>query len=459
MTGQYKNIDDLFRDKFRDFELDPPDHIWENVRREVSGSGGGTTLSKGGVAGVIAVLIMLGGLVTFLSLREPVQLSDTSRLAGEVSQAVTTVSDAVDFPYHSAGLPFKPEHFGTVDEQMPQQGIRSESPVNIRNTVPASESAHTAIRPQAKVLPSASDYRNITSEKKASNSSLSMRNKVAIATTLEAVFPDYSQPRATGGVVYDLDNGNRVTSISEPFFRNKSDFKTSFIRRPSFSAGLTFLPEIIFFPSDEMTSGRRYSADLAGIYRFGDYLLQSGAGIAFSDDDGDYSVNYEKYLGSYEDVYDITFDSTENGVAPTYHTQTVHVYDSVRHVSISKTSNRYTYLQVPLLFGYCRDYRRVSWFIKGGPSFSLLIHKQIPGVDVPYQDIRIVGVDSRMPERISTSWQLLISAGLEYQLSHSMGIVFEPTIRYYMNSGYKSHVLDTRHPYALGIRTGFLIHF
>jgi len=41
MTENYRNIDDLFRDKFEKFEMDPPEHVWQNVKAGISGNNGG----------------------------------------------------------------------------------------------------------------------------------------------------------------------------------------------------------------------------------------------------------------------------------------------------------------------------------------------------------------------------------------------------------------------------------
>ena len=61
MVKKYSNIDDLFRDKFKDFELYPPDHIWENIKKQVQGSGAGKagrSISNGGIIGITILLII-----------------------------------------------------------------------------------------------------------------------------------------------------------------------------------------------------------------------------------------------------------------------------------------------------------------------------------------------------------------------------------------------------------------
>ena len=61
MVKKYSNIDDLFKDKFKDFELYPPDHIWEKIKQQVQSTGtgkAGRSISNGGIIGITILLII-----------------------------------------------------------------------------------------------------------------------------------------------------------------------------------------------------------------------------------------------------------------------------------------------------------------------------------------------------------------------------------------------------------------
>jgi hypothetical protein len=223
--------------------------------------------------------------------------------------------------------------------------------------------------------------------------------------------------------------------------------------------GLYFSPELISYPSDDQLKNYSYSIDLLATRKMGDYFLQSGLGVSQNHDQGNSLIDYNKYLGSYEDVYNVTFDTTENGVVPVYHTETVNVYDSVSHVVISPTKRTFTYLQVPLLIGYGEQSRRLGWFVKGGPSLSFLIHEKIPTSGITESQARILNVENELPGRISTNWQFIVSAGITYKLGTRMSLSMEPMFRYYINSAYEQEKLNTRHPFSFGLRTGLLLSF
>ncbi len=71
MEKRYSNIDDLFRDKFKDFELYPPDHIWDNIKQQIKVTGkdkSGKGLSNGSIIG-ITIILVISSIVAFYLLQ------------------------------------------------------------------------------------------------------------------------------------------------------------------------------------------------------------------------------------------------------------------------------------------------------------------------------------------------------------------------------------------------------
>ncbi len=61
MSEKYNNIDDLFRDNLHDLEVDPPAHLWNNVKAGIQTSGGsGGMFYNGMFTSFSAVLIIIG---------------------------------------------------------------------------------------------------------------------------------------------------------------------------------------------------------------------------------------------------------------------------------------------------------------------------------------------------------------------------------------------------------------
>lgn len=460
MSKHYDNIDDLFRDKFSDFELEPPPHIWTNVEKSIKegGSGSGGKLGKGGLLGLSALIIGLGSLLVFFNTPH----------TGNNDEALLAAADiAVENVIQNTGVNDKTADAGEIPSNSTSNDNHSGSvatPEISGDYLPNAEPNRPEVNADKGKLVTAGDLSlsvsDETHEITEKNSWIKgiFNRKAKHIPNEKSTNPGALSGRKAAQTEYRLKDGSVFRSSLQGFHENSERKGNSYFSGSKWSAGLFFTPESINLPEDNDPQRRSYSIDLHAIMNNSGFIMQTGLGLAFSEDDGNYSVNYEKYLGSYEDVYDITFDSTETGIIPTYHTQTVEVYDSVRHISISESKNRYTYLQLPFLLGYETGHKRVSWFAKAGPSLSLLIHRNIPGIDFPGRD-KVIEIDERMPERISVHWQLMLSAGMSYRLSSRINLVFEPIFRYYIRSAYDQKTIQTKHPYSYGIRTGLTINF
>jgi hypothetical protein len=227
--------------------------------------------------------------------------------------------------------------------------------------------------------------------------------------------------------------------------------------KPQWTLGAYFTPEVVIYPDDNVQNQSAYHFDFSAAINFSDYFIESGIGLNFSKDDGAYKYNYEKYLGSYDDVYLVTFDSTENGVIPTYYTQPVDVYDSIREI-FKPTKNKYTYIEIPVLFGLRKQVNRLNWFVKAGPAIDIMIAKQQSDPGQTEKD-RFTLNENEQPQRVKAYWQLMFSAGVNYRISKHFSLAFEPVFRYYIQSGYERTYIRSKHPYAIGVRAGVLYNF
>jgi hypothetical protein len=229
--------------------------------------------------------------------------------------------------------------------------------------------------------------------------------------------------------------------------------------RPDWSVGIYFNPEVTSCQDQNIENTISYNLCILPQVSFNRFFLQSGINARFTNDKGNYAVDYNRYLGSYEDVYRITFDSTENGIIPTYYTQTVEVYDTVNHYSISETRANYTYLEIPLFFGYRCTFGKFSLLAKVGPAASFLIFRDVPEAGYPEDKARIINVDYQIPERSAVNWQLMLGAGFDYQLADKFSISLEPTFRFALKPEYNLPHGARGNTTSFGIRAGLNYNF
>lgn len=474
MSDKYKNIDDLFRDKFKDFEPYPPDHIWGNINTQMHGADGkggkGGNLSNGGIYGITIILILSTILTWYLlssnsnknyhipkeniTLIENTEYKSSTRTVS-INQNITKESskNSSNKANNSSSKP-KNKQEPRFDISEPATIFKGKTSLIVKENITSTFDAITDNQSSSKDLEYIDDVESLTMLSPGDDDellALHQNSQSESADMTEIIVTDYQD-----GVDSQNSNVNNVNIEPTSSPESAPELKSDYGHKGNWAFGLFFTPEMIFYPDNNDLNNRSYALDVNAIYKFSGYLLQSGLGINWTSDEGNCEIDYNKYLGSYEDVYNVTFDTIGNEITPVYHTETVKVYDSIDHVSIMPTKNHYTYLQIPLLFGYGSENRRFGWFVKGGPSLSIMIHENVSS-NMSDTDDKILSIENEIPSRINTNWQFVFTGGISYKLSNHLSFTAEPIFRYYLNSTYEKNKLNLKNPYSLGLRVGFLV--
>ncbi len=459
MSGENKYIDQVLKQKFENFAPEPPESVWLKVKHKITGQPGSPLSGTHIIMPVITGIALLMALIAILiNIQSDNHLSFTRTLDSEpVFYASANIDDAVNMQhaFNAASQNISNTnqeklnpYFNSSDKITAQESNRQTQNIKVRKPLVIDPPSLAA---DVQELVEAPALQSVTED-----------NKVLLVTD-----PASDISRSATGFQMDRQNpgsdihlaGNsnnaslaeRPSSLQEAYNDYLNDHK------PGWSFGLFFNPEIVFYNDDGISQNRSYGVDLNAYYRFSDYFIQSGLGIKITNDWGNYHIDYNEYLGSYEHVYEVTFDSTNQGIIPTYHTYTLDVYDSINHLRITEAKARYTYFELPILFGYGKRLHKFSYYISGGPNISFLLDKKLDGITYPEEQVRIVNVDRKVPVRLNTNWQLLLRIGLGYNLNDNFSLMIEPTFKYYMKSEYDfSNQSST--PYSFGARVGIIYH-
>jgi hypothetical protein len=446
MNKVYKNIDELVQDKFEKFEVTPPESVWKNINHKLHGDNHGNSFLKDGITS-ITIFIITTTFLTGLLVSDSVMRKGSGKTNNDFTEKLIQKTAIQNIDQNTLVISGE------------KSNTRSASYKDINNS--KSDLTKSKIE-QSSVVPEESPVRFEITGKPSTAANMLAKSSITeemdkednynegIDDNLLAVNePLTSMPAQT--TRNDIEEMNAGSSVPE--------LKNDYGKKSSLLFGLYFTPEIIVYPSDDKLINKSYSIDIAWTYRFSDYFIQSGLGLSRVTDDGNCRIDYNSFLGSYEDVYNVTFDSTGNGIIPVYHTETVNVYDTITNYNIMPSKREFVYLQVPLLLGYGREFNKFGWHVKGGPSFSLLVHENIPDMGLTNEKHKIVEISNDLPNKIKTNWQFIISAGLDYRFSDHISLSVEPIFRYFINSGYETGNLTTQHPYSYGVRCGLLFNF
>ncbi len=496
MKKTYNNIDELFKDKFRDFEVDPPEMVWENIKQNFSDSN-----TKSGNFGGNRIISIIISVVT-VALITSYFIFDGEKNDPVASEPINIISEnSIQNKENIDQVSVKNyENAETIELLSENRKVEKETETNIRTDIePEIEKPEIETITEKELLAPKVIYTEQKKEEELIEKAIDEIKEEPVYSNSEEIQLASSDENdiILGDETITLDSFNTAIISQEDIsfneelgqnINNKSDINiekdnTELLEgnindiqqqdvieeeliikhriKPEISLGAYFTPEIIFYPSDADVNKNANTLGLGLNLNYNGFIIESGLGVSFSEDNGNYKIDYEEYLGSYEDLLSITFDTTGPTVTPIFHTTTVDVYDSVSKVSISPSKNSYTYLQIPLLFGFVKSNQRISYSLKGGPIMSFMINKNIPNAVLPEGKINPIKIDKNIPTRINTNWQFAINVGFAYKLSNHLNISIEPTFRYYLRSVYNNdnNIISTKHPYSLGVRTGLIYKF
>ena len=436
----FDHIDEIIRQKFENFEPEPPAQVWENVRSSISQS---PPPSPSGlmlpILFIATLLVFIGGLLlNYLSGNEDnsstlIDRQSNLKTAGMISTGSTT------------------EPAGTLQDVLYQtyQDNHLEQVMQTSTTQARVNTGQQEIKVKAPFQP-------VNAPTQTMNAGNAKKDAPPVPVTRGHWNPGLRQALAAGEItVADAVNYNlnprdvRKLSGYQDYARNSI---------ATWSIGAYFNPEVTNYHSSDLENTVSYNVSVLPQMNINHFTIQSGINARFTHDKGNSAISYNRFLGTYDDVYLVTFDSTENGVVPTYFTEEVAVYDTIDHYAITETQASYTYLEVPLLFGYQYDFGRVSLFARGGPAASFLINRNIPVQD-PEERARVVNVDYQVPTRSQVNWQLMFGAGIDYKLSERISFGLEPTFRYALKSEYDLSGDLSGSAHSFGIRAGLNYKF
>lgn len=439
IVENFEHIDEIIRQKFENFEPEPPLQVWENVRSAINQNPPPTP------SGLMLPILFI---VTFLMFTGSLLLNlltgTSENHSGDNPVSESYLKSAGMFPTGST----------TETGKSLQEAIYDTYQVNhldqtVADAAPAQPIAEE-IRVKAPFQPVPANRPNDAS---------------AVRTTSPSAKTGPDRGTWTPGLRQALNSGEISVATAVKYNLSKKDVQKlsgyqDYARgkKATWSIGAYFNPDVTMFRSEELENTVSYSLGLMPQVTFNHFFIQSGISARFTHDKGNSQVSYNRFLGTYEDVYLVTFDSTEFGVVPTYFTETVEVFDTVDHYTVTETSSDYTYLEVPVQLGYIHDFGKVSLFAKGGPSASFLIRKNMP-VQAPETGARIVDVDYQVPARSTVNWQLVLGAGLNYEFSDQVSFTFEPTFRHALKSEYQLSGGAKTGANSFGIRVGLNYHF
>lgn len=228
-----------------------------------------------------------------------------------------------------------------------------------------------------------------------------------------------------------------------------------------YTLNLGISPELSLYRNADRYSETNYWLNAGVTYHAGRFSVQTGVGLGYVFDHGNYRVNYKSKdsIGYFTSI--ISFIVTPGNIV-VYTTKDIPVYDSLQHVADDRAVSRYTYLQIPLMLGYeLVETNHFSLGIKAGPAVSFLIgsKKALPFIDYP--NARLIRVENNSLSRVKMNWEIQVALDLEYRLVKNFSMYAQPYYKHYFKpfATGESTSSSTKDPYSIGIEVGIRFNF
>ncbi len=450
METNSEHINNLFKQKFEDFAPQPPERVWTGIE---------SALDKGLVpvwynAPAVKLIAILLGIAVFLAgywlLNQP-ESGNRQKItsAYQNSSGVNTVIDSESNKniYNTSSINKKQAGTNTLN--------RDNNSSNKKETTRTSATISTT-RPSQDVSVSAT----LNNKTKSKNAVVPVtKNNKSPDLTLNNIHTNKDITGIPTIQPVSISFNNKVL-ISPLKFNNSNNGSKQFnpVKKQNgkWVLGFYFSPEFIFDPFDSLTIQNSYALKVEPTYYINSHwFIRPGIGLSYARDKGFVKADYESwdYLGSYEDVVDVTFDTTGNTITPIYHTQTREVYDSILHITISEKTNRYLYLQTSLVFGYHNHVNKFGWSVYAGPQVNFILAEKR---DKPVQDdVLVINLEYNMAYRGSPQYGLKLGFGMDYAIAKKWLVTVEPEFNYFINGINGGDIYNT--PLSgVGVRFGLI---
>ncbi len=228
-----------------------------------------------------------------------------------------------------------------------------------------------------------------------------------------------------------------------------------------YTLNLGISPEFSLYRNADRYSETNYWLNAGVTYHAGRFSIQTGVGLGYVFDHGNYRVNYKSKdsIGYFTSI--ISFIVTPGNIV-VYTTKDIPVYDSLQHIADDRAVSRYTYLQIPFMVGYeLVETNHFSLGIKAGPAVSFLIGSKeaLPFIDYP--NARLIRVENNSLLRVKMNWEIQAALDIEYRLVKNFSMYAQPYYKHYFKpfATGESTSASAKDPYSIGIEIGARYNF
>ena len=440
MSEKGANIDLLFRNGLKDYEVLPPAGIWEGIHPVVKIKSGPVILLR--VAAVITVLVTIG-LLTFKWNHDISNLPSGNLMAFNIEEP----SPLISFPANSNHL---------IPVKDPDQ-IKSSSDILTEPDLSAiSQEIESVSSPELAVYATGTKSLSIANGETNRSFYLPHLNST---TESKATIKYYDLPNLNDNTIIKPVKRWSIQAIASPTYLSSFNSGSDGLSKEltaseqslvSYTGGVAFSYKIS--KRFSIQSGLYYSSlgqKVDGINSFSGF--QPYGTVTKGDHNFEVLTTNGTVYTSNPDVF-----LSSNGSDRIVTAYTNDVFDpkkeNLQPIANSLDQN-FKYLELPVIVKYKLVDKTLGINLIGGLSYNLLVGNSVY-TTLDGNRYSVGKTQGLNPLTLSSS----LGMGMEYNLSGKLSLNLEPTFRYYLNP-FSSSTSSFIHPYSFGIFSGVSYKF
>jgi hypothetical protein len=444
MDDRGANIDIVFRNGLKDFEVLPPPEVWDNIHPRIKNKQKPVIYLS--AAAMVAVLVTISLFAYRLS-KEGSSVSENDVIAlNENTSVPASVLNA------TSPVAIKPEKstpfLKILDSPKP---VIKDVPVNI-------------IEPSADMSSVSSEVAYVQETIRFKFNISKPIEELSLAsfkTERERVFTIEEAKLQYTPEVADLQRADRwsVTAMASPTYYSRFNSGNDELseqmmasEKPvvSYSGGVAFAYKVNKRLS--IQSGLYYSSlgqELSGINSFAgfqkyDYTKGDHNFAVLTTSGTIYTNNSDVFLSA-NGMGDKVLTNYTNDVFDPEKASLQYINNTMRQT--------FSYLELPVVMRYKVVDKVIGVNLIGGMSYNFLVQNSVYSVSSTGK-FPIGKTEGMNPVSLSS----LVGLGMEYKISHNFSLNLEPSFRYYLNP-FSESVVSKFHPYSFGIFSGISYKF
>lgn len=443
MDDRGANIDIVFRNGLKDFEVLPPPEVWDHIQPRVKNKQKPVVYLS--AAAMVAVLVTISVFAYRLS-KEASSVSENDVMAlNEFTTVPSKVLSTVTAVALNTG---KAAPLIKVSDS--QKSVIRDAPVNINEPVEVN-SATTDVA----YIQETNKFKSNISKPIEELALASLKTEKRSVFTIEEPVKEYV-PEVAG-----LTSTERwsIAAMASPTYYSRFNTGNDELSKEmmeseqpviSYSGGVAFTYRVNKRLS--IQSGLYYSSlgqDLNGINSFAgfqkyDYTKGDHNFAVLTTSGTIYTNNSDVFLSA-NGMGDQVLTSYTNDVFDPEKASLQYLNNSMRQT--------FSYLELPVVLRYKVVDKVIDVNLIGGISYNFLVQNSVYSISSSGK-FPIGKTEGLNPVSLSSS----IGLGMEYKISHSFSLNLEPTFRYYLNP-FSESVVSNFHPYSFGIFSGISYKF